>query len=399
MTSDQRAPHFASMTCFPHLGDGLLARLREDVLLLVGGDAAAQETLLDVCVAVVRAGGDGRDLVRALAGHATGAGAGMPPCVAVAAVDSGLVAFVHGDAELGAGTRLHLKGRDSVAWVDRLIPWPLPHLTAMIAGPRSVPTGPFNLRDGVVAAAGFSLVSAGHESSAPELPRERADAGPATSWDVPRTVPPAVDRPAVEAEPPAFESFVIDPHEHSAAEEADDPPREPLPIAGTRAPREKPTEDDSVLGVYCKNGHFNDPRQLFCGVCGINMVQQTPILTPGVRPPLGVLVLDDGAIFQVDADYVIGREPEHDPAVGTGERRGITLVDEFRTVSRAHARVELRGWDVLLHDNGSANGTYAAAENDQGWTQLVPEVPYPLQAGTRIAIGRRILIYNTHRAT
>jgi len=392
------------MTCFPHLGDGLLARLREDVVLLVGGDPGGQETLLDLCVGIARSGGDGRALVRALAAHATAVGADMPPCVALAAVDSGMVAFVHGDAELEAGNRLHLKGSDSIAWIDRVIPWPMPDLTAMIGGPRRVPTGPFNLRDGVVAAAGFSLVPARPDGSSamPDVSAssERADAQPEAaasgSRDFQVSLPPEVDRPVAEEEPPAFESVAVDLHsEH----DEDDGPRAPLPIAGTRPPREKPTDDNSVLGVFCKNNHFNDPRQLFCGVCGINMVQQTPILTNGARPPLGVLVLDDGAVFQVDADYVIGREPEHDPAVQSGERRGITLKDEFRTVSRAHARVELRGWDVLLHDNGSANGTYAAAERDPAWTQLVPDAPYPLQSGTRIAIGRRILIYNTHRAS
>ena len=38
---------------------------------------------------------------------------------------------------------------------------------------------------------------------------------------------------------------------------------------------------EEVRGVFCKNRHFNDPRQLFCAVCGINMVQQTPVLVNG----------------------------------------------------------------------------------------------------------------------
>ena len=67
---------------------------------------------------------------------------------------------------------------------------------------------------------------------------------------------------------------------------------------------------EEVRGVYCKNRHFNDPRQLFCAVCGINMVQQTPVLVNGVRPPLGVVVLDDGSVFQLDTPYLLGRDPE-----------------------------------------------------------------------------------------
>ena len=72
---------------------------------------------------------------------------------------------------------------------------------------------------------------------------------------------------------------------------------------------------EEVRGVYCKNRHFNDPRQLFCAVCGINMVQQTPVLVNGLRPPLGVIVLDDGAVFQLDSDYLLGRDPDADERV------------------------------------------------------------------------------------
>jgi hypothetical protein len=70
-----------------------------------------------------------------------------------------------------------------------------------------------------------------------------------------------------------------------------------------------------VTGVYCKNGHFDDPEARFCAVCGISMNQQTLVPRPGPRPPLGVLAFDDGAVFQLDSDYVIGREPALSPSV------------------------------------------------------------------------------------
>ena len=58
----------------------------------------------------------------------------------------------------------------------------------------------------------------------------------------------------------------------------------------------------------------------FCTLCGINMVQQTPALVDGPRPPLGLLVLDDGSVFQLEQDYVIGRQPEGAPEVVSGRR-------------------------------------------------------------------------------
>jgi hypothetical protein len=203
-------------------------------------------------------------------------------------------------------------------------------------------------------------------------------------------------------EPPAFESVVIGflGHDGASADDFDEPipERDPLPIAGERQQREHADERPQVRGVYCKNNHFNDARQLFCAVCGINMVQQTPVLSNGPRPPLGVLVLDDGSVFQLDEEYVIGREPTSDESVSSGRRRALVVDDDFKTVSRAHARIELHDWDVLLIDNGSANGTFAAAEGDNAWTHVPPGQPYVLRGGTRILVGRRTLIYNTHRA-
>lgn len=64
-----------------------------------------------------------------------------------------------------------------------------------------------------------------------------------------------------------------------------------------------------VEGVYCRNGHFNDPEARYCAVCGISMGSLPKVRQMGRRPPLGVLIQDDGSASQLDADYVLGREP------------------------------------------------------------------------------------------
>ena len=127
---------------------------------------------------------------------------------------------------------------------------------------------------------------------------------------------------------------------------------------------------EEVRGVFCKNRHFNDPRQLFCAVCGINMVQQTPVLVSGLRPPLGVIVLDDGAVFQLDSDYLLGRDPDTDERVRSEEVRGISVQDQSNQISRVHARIELRGWDPVLIDNASTNGTFVNPPKTADWIQL-----------------------------
>ena len=48
-----------------------------------------------------------------------------------------------------------------------------------------------------------------------------------------------------------------------------------------------------------------------------------PDLVRGPRPPLGLLVFDDGATYTVDADYLVGRMPDGDERVRSGELRAI----------------------------------------------------------------------------
>jgi pSer/pThr/pTyr-binding forkhead associated (FHA) protein len=109
-------------------------------------------------------------------------------------------------------------------------------------------------------------------------------------------------------------------------------------------------------------------------------------------------VLDDGSVFQLDAEYVIGREPTSDKSVTSGRRRALVLDDDYKSVSRAHARIELHDWDVVLFDDDSANGTFVAAEGATTWQHVPPGKPHVLRAGARILIGRRTMIFHARRA-
>jgi hypothetical protein len=180
------------------------------------------------------------------------------------------------------------------------------------------------------------------------------------------------------------------------------PQRDPLPL-GAEPPEAKDLglvemPSASVEGVYCKNGHFNDPEARYCAVCGISMGQLTKIRQKGTRPPLGVLVLSDGSVCQLDADYVIGREPTLDNAVADGRARPLRLMGASGVVSRIHARVELDGWQVFLTDLNSANGTQVLMPGAQAPISLQPGIRTPLQAGTQIRLGGEYgLQYDSHR--
>ena len=153
-----------------------------------------------------------------------------------------------------------------------------------------------------------------------------------------------------------------------------------------------------VEGVYCKNGHFNDPEARNCAVCSIGIGQLNKIRRQGKRPSLGVLILSDGSVCQLDADYVIGREPTLDSAVAEGKARPLRLMGASGVVSRIHARVELDGWQVFISDLNSANGTQVLMPGERNPTTLQPGVRTPMVAGTQIRLGGEYgLQYDSHR--
>jgi hypothetical protein len=150
-----------------------------------------------------------------------------------------------------------------------------------------------------------------------------------------------------------------------------------------------------VIGVLCKNGHFNDPKVPYCSVCGISMTQVTRIPAPGPRPPLGVLILDDGTGYPLERGYVLGRTPDVDHRVRSGRASPLPLVD--RTISRVHALVLPNGWDVMLTDAGSTNGTWVCRPEGRFWSAVPPGAAVPLMPGSRLAIGTRQLRYDSYR--
>jgi hypothetical protein len=107
------------------------------------------------------------------------------------------------------------------------------------------------------------------------------------------------------------------------------------------------------------------------------------------RPPVGLLVFDDGATYTVDAEYLMGRMPEADPRVASGALRSLALEDTSGAVSRVHAQIVVNGWEALLVDVGSRNGTFVSPPGEQGWTQLPAGETHLLVPGTRVRIGGR----------
>jgi len=465
----QSAEDWTRATVVPGAGDGTLARVGPVVLLVGSTDPEVVRPYVDHAQMVAANGGQGRQLVRGYALMLSTAVEQSPGFAALAPHSTGLAVFVDGDVVVTVGEE-RISGADSLAWVERLIPWPIDEVTVTLPGASPAdPASSYRL-DGGVIQAGALVVPSGAPTgdsmamapamtdmqSAPaevasdeptgEMPTGEAPAAEAPAlpespvWPETPTAPEPAAAPAPPAPPeppPAPEPVMADDHGHDHAGhdhaghdhphpapagapagrplppaqpdeqiqfqsvligEMDDDDFEPLPLVDDVSVIQEAagTPREEVRGVFCKNRHFNDPRQLFCAVCGINMVQQTPVLVNGVRPPLGVVVLDDGSVFQLDTPYLLGRDPNADERVQGGDFRGLPIIDQSNQVSRVHARLELRGWDVVLIDNNSTNGTFIHVPKTPDWQRLPPGGEHILVQGTRMRIGHRTLAFNTH---
>jgi hypothetical protein len=186
-----------------------------------------------------------------------------------------------------------------------------------------------------------------------------------------------------------------------------EPPRPPLeagePVGtGTRSLSGGPAtaaptgpRPGEARGHLCSRGHLNDPRSHFCVLCGIRMNERTGVLVIGSRPPLGLLVFDDGATYTVDAEYLVGRMPESDDRVRSGALRSIVVEDRSGAVSRVHAEVRVDNWDVVLVDSGSRNGTFVASPGDPAWTPVPPGRSRRLEPGMRVRLGGRTFVFES----
>ena len=365
-------------------GAGVVARSRA-ALLVVPVAAAHQRSVLEQLITLTRGAtpGSGRAVARKLAAIIASSEPDDVPDLALFA-DLGnddVAVLVVGETEVDAETgdgHVALSGRESLTWVDRVLSAP----RRIVVGPpgapepEAMPWG--DLTEGVVSGGGALLESRGGAPAArlPEAAAEPAGAGI-----------PGGTRVAAEAAPEA-----------TAATPAPVPgaPTDAMPAVPDALYEDEPegSPSDLVEGVYCKRGHFTDPDSEFCIVCGVDL-QETQTRRKGVRPELGVLVFDDGSVFHLDRDYVLGRQPEVDEEVKAGTLRGLRLDDSGGTVSRAHAIVRLEGWKVTIADRRSQNGTLVAPEGSDQFVPVSREEPVPLTPGSRIQLGQRTLVYES----
>ncbi|WP_194817411.1 FHA domain-containing protein [Nocardia sp. XZ_19_385] len=320
-----------------------------------------------------------------------------------AAENGGVAIFLHGNVTAvlaGAAGIEQYRGSDAAFTVDRVASVPA-HALALFADDAQgrIPELPADrgigrLVEGIAQGAGAIVWSAG----AARLPTEPPAAQP---YPLPTArIDPEPREPQPDPREHA-ETSVHDHDRHHALTEQGD-----LEDSGTNpAPRPDPDLQArleatakatslvvKVRGFKCARAHPSDPRSAFCTVCGMP-VDQTQAISEVVRPPLGMLILDDGMTYMLAADAVLGRDPEHSDAAQNRGLVPLKIEDSSGGMSRAHAEIHLMNWDVALVDRGSTNGTRTRMPGYRDWVRLTPNQPMILVPGAEVMIGNRVLRY------
>lgn len=328
-------------------GNGVLAR-HEDLVLLCEVPPDAEDRVRGILAearAAVSADQPGRQLILHLVKSLAGSDDRLPSLCAFGVVDEGIAVAVHGKARLRVTMQdgeLRLDGHDAVTIVDRVVSGPVTSIIGEIGDE----------------APGFC------------------------SWS-------ELTSGVVRADALQYGMF----HETETETVADSVPQPETVAEGEL--ESQPDDGSQIVGVSCAKGHFNDPTDQYCGVCGIGLTQAGRRSAQQGRPPLGVLVFDDGTSLPLTKDYVIGRSPETASEANADDVLLVRLADAL--VSGVHARVRPEGWDVALIDEGSAIGTFVREPGTDFCARVPAGGRVVLRPGAIVTVGRRQFRYDSYR--
>lgn len=142
---------------------------------------------------------------------------------------------------------------------------------------------------------------------------------------------------------------------------------------------------DLVQGITCGRGHFCHAGLRYCMVCGVSLQPLTGPAGLGWRPPLGVLILDDGTRYIIDCDLRLAQ------AEGP-ERLTVGHHDEIPAAA-ALAEIRLAGWQpVVSSELYGINVTLPGG----GHLHVAPgAVLAALRPGTEFTIGDHRIRYES----
>ncbi len=178
---------------------------------------------------------------------------------------------------------------------------------------------------------------------------------------------------------------VAAPADSNAPDSASDAHAEPVDTGPTSVPSpDDGIQDSAILAVLCQNRHANPPNSMRCRVCGSPLGRRVPQFVAG--PVLAVLRASDGSTAEVDRPVLIGRAPSPDRSSSRSPRL-MTVPSANHDISRTHLEVAPQGWQIVVTDLNSTNGTVLVRQGAVDRQQLVPGEPVPVQLGSVVELG------------
>jgi hypothetical protein len=149
-------------------------------------------------------------------------------------------------------------------------------------------------------------------------------------------------------------------------------------------PAEIDSQDSGILAVLCPNGHASPPSATSCRVCGSPVGIHGPQFI--AHPVVAVLRASDGSSAELDRPVLIGRAPSVDRSSGQAARL-MRVPSPNHDISRTHLEVAPDGWQIVVTDLNSTNGTILVRPGGGDRQQLTPGEPVPVQVGSVIELG------------
>jgi hypothetical protein len=237
------------------------------------------------------------------------------------------------------GSEAKLFGGDDVgSWLNRQ----LHDVTTLRAGKQGEVDPIADLREGVIRASGFLLVSA-ERAGQPWVASqgEPVAAGEAKRRESGRQSSPPATPLYAEAESPTIAEGLV------------------------------PEADFTVAEASARS--FNVPGQ------AVTVVMSA----------IGKLTWDNGEVHQLVGPVLIGRDVAGDEAVLSGELAPMVPSGQNDSMSRVHAELRAREGELVVVDRGSTNGTFIWDEPAKAWQRLAAGEPHVVRTGTVLAFGER----------
>lgn len=143
------------------------------------------------------------------------------------------------------------------------------------------------------------------------------------------------------------------------------------------------------MAVLCQYSHASPQNATFCRICGSPIAPQGPRLI--TRPVLAVLRSSDGATVEVDRAVLIGRAPSSHLSSARAPRL-MTVPSPGHDISRTHLEVAPDGWQIVVTDLNSTNGTVLVRPDAADRQQLKSGEPVLVQLGSVVELGDGISV-------